>query len=147
MSDTLFRHAAILCASYQRLTGRILVECPAPQALAALNAASFVVVSHGLEADPVFNYGNQAALNLFEMNWDEFTKLPSRLSAEAIEREARARLLVRVMLNGYVDDYSGVRISAKGKRFMVKNATIWNLTDETGAYYGQAALLKNWEFI
>ena len=81
------------------------------------------------------------------MNWDEFTKLPSRLSAEAIEREARARLLVRVMLNGYVDDYSGVRISAKGKRFMVKNATIWNLTDETGAYYGQAALLKNWEFI
>lgn len=40
-------------------------------------------MSHGLEVDPVFNYANQCALDLFEMTWEDFIKLPSRLSAEA----------------------------------------------------------------
>jgi len=140
MSDFLTRHLAILCASYQRLTGRELL----PE---TLHAAPFAVVSHGTEPDPIFNYANPTALELFEMDWATFTKLPSRLSAEAMEREARANLLARVSQHGFVDDYSGVRISATGKRFMVKNATVWNLADENGAYYGQAALLKEWTYL
>jgi len=140
MSDFLPRHIAILCASYQRLTGRVLQA-------ETLHTAPFALVSHGIESDPIFNYANPTALELFEMDWAAFTKLPSRLSAEAMEREARARLLARVMVHGFVDDYSGVRISSTGKRFMVKNATVWNLADEIGAYYGQAALLKEWTYL
>lgn len=140
MSDFLSRHIAILCASYQRLTGRVLHT-------ETLHTAPFAVVSHGTQADPIFNYANLTALALFEMDWATFTHLPSRLSAEEMEQEARASLLARVSQHGFVDDYSGVRISATGKRFMVKNATVWNLADENGAYYGQAALLKEWELL
>ncbi|MFM9912134.1 MAG: MEKHLA domain-containing protein [Methylophilaceae bacterium] len=140
MNDFLTRHVAILCTSYQRLTGRVLAP-------AALYTASYAVVSHGVEPDPIFNYANATALKLFEMDWATFTQLPSRLSAEEIEREARASLLARVAQHGFVDDYCGVRVSATGKRFMVKNACVWNLADESGVYYGQAALLKEWEYL
>jgi hypothetical protein len=103
------------------------------------------VLSHGTQADPTFNYGNKTALELFEMDWDSFTSLPSRLSAEPLVQEERDRLLARVRQYGYIDDYTGVRISSSGKRFMIRNATVWNLLDEIGQPYGQAALLKEWQ--
>jgi hypothetical protein len=71
--------------------------------------------------------------------------MPSRLSAEPLAREERARLLARVAARGYVDDYTGVRISSTGRRFRVRDATVWNLTDEQGYYRGQAACLRRWE--
>src|SRR5690349_6660679 len=73
--------------------------------------APFVLVSHGIEADPVLNYGNESALRLWEMTWEELTRTPSRLTAEAPNREERARLLATVTTHGFIDDYSGVRIS------------------------------------
>ncbi len=94
---------------------------------------------------PGFFYGNRLALQLFEMDFAAFTRLPSRLSAEPLERDARARLLERVAQQGYVEDYSGVRISGSGQRFMIAAATVWNLADEDGCYRGQAAVFPEWE--
>jgi hypothetical protein len=102
------------------------------------------IVAHGTEADPVFFYGNRLALELFEMSFEDFTRLPSRFSAEPLERDARARLLERVARQDYVDDYAGVRISDKGKRFMIEAATVWNLIDEAGNHRGQAATFSDW---
>lgn len=110
-----------------------------------IEIAPFAIVSHGTEADPIFNYANTTALRLFEMTWDQFTALPSRLSAEAMLQQDRERLLEKVARNGYVDGYSGVRISGTGRRFLIRNATIWNLLDEHGQPYGQAALLPEWQ--
>jgi hypothetical protein len=107
--------------------------------------APFVVVSHGTEADPIFNFGNQAALALFELDWERFTRLPSRKSAEPLERAARQDLLDRVSQNGFIDDYEGVRISATGKRFMVREAIVWNVYDPAETYWGQAATFSKWE--
>jgi len=131
---------ALITASYLRLTGKSLLE-PAPgETLAeALWNAPRVVVAHGTQADPVFFYGNRLALQLFEMSFDEFTRLPSRYSAEPLAREARARLLERVTRQGFVDDYAGVRIAKSGRRFMIENATVWNLLDADGNHHGQAA--------
>jgi hypothetical protein len=109
--------------------------------------APFVLVSHGTEADPILNYGNAAALQLWEMSWEELTHTPSRLTAEAPNREARARLLAAVTANGFIDDYSGVRISKNGRRFRIAQATVWNLLDERGNYAGQAAMFARWEFL
>ena len=109
--------------------------------------ASFVVVSHGTEADPILNYGNRAALSLWEMSWEELTRTPSRLTAEAPNREERARLLDAVMRRGFIDDYSGVRISKTGRRFLIGRATVWNLITEEGTLCGQAAMFDHWEFI
>jgi hypothetical protein len=109
--------------------------------------APFVVVSHGTEADPVLNYGNQAALALWEMSWAELTHTPSRLTAEAPNREERVRLLAAVTARGFIDDYTGIRISQTGRRFRIAQATVWNLLDERQRYCGQAALFSHWEFL
>jgi hypothetical protein len=110
-------------------------------------AAPFVLVSHGTEADPVLNYGNAAALALWEMSWEELTRTPSRLTAEAPNREERARLLAAVTTRGFIDDYSGIRISKTGRRFRIAQATVWNLLDERGLHAGQAATFSHWEFL
>jgi MEKHLA domain len=109
--------------------------------------APFVLVSHGTESDPVLNYGNAAALQLWEMSWDELTRTPSRLTAEAPNREERARLLAEVTANGFIENYSGVRISKNGRRFRIAQATVWNLLDAHGNAAGQAAMFSRWELL
>lgn len=145
----LAQHAQILCTCYFRLTGRELTPpCDVPDNLVErLENAPFALLSHGTQADPIFNYGNRIALELFEMDWKEFTSLPSRLSAEPINQVERARLLNVVSQQGFVDNYSGIRISKSGRRFMILNATVWNLYDFQEKYYGQAALIRNWQHI
>ncbi len=148
-SEPASRQVAILVRSYQHWTGRPLVPeiRPGTELAARLFAAPFVVVSHGTEADPILNYGNQAALTLWEMTWDELTRTPSRLTAEAPNREERARLLDQVTRQGFIDNYSGVRISKSGRRFRIERAIVWNLLTDTGQVCGQAATFAQWEFL
>ena len=109
--------------------------------------APFVVVSHGTQADPILNYGNRAALALWEMSWDEFTRTPSRLTTEAPNRQERARLLEGVSSKGFIDNYSGIRISKNGRRFEIFRAIIWNLITDKGEPCGQAATFSEWKFL
>lgn len=137
----------MLRTSYQQCTGKALID-PAigdVEAVEVLELAPYALLSHGTEADPVFNYGNRCALQLFEMSWEQLTHLPSRRSAEPMLQSERAQLLARVAQHGYIDDYTGVRITSSGKRFLIRNATVWNVLDETGQSCGQAALLPQWE--
>ncbi|HUQ68555.1 MAG TPA: MEKHLA domain-containing protein [Planctomycetaceae bacterium] len=112
---------------------------------AALFAAPFVVVSHGTEADPILNYGNRQALELWEMDVATLLQTPSRLTAEPMHRDERARLLARTTRDGYVDDYRGIRISRTGRRFQIDRAVVWNLVAEDGASAGQAATFAEWK--
>ena len=109
--------------------------------------APFVLVAHGTEADPILNYGNASVLALWEMSWAELTRTPSRLTAEAPNREERARLLEMVKTLGFIDDYSGIRISKTGRRFKISRATVWNLLSQNGLPCGQAAMFSQWEFL
>jgi len=138
--------ARLLLDSFARLLGRPLVPHGAgPEETARrLFEAPFVVVSHGTEADPILNYGNAAALALWEMTPGRFTRTPSRLTAEPLHRDERARLLARTLRDGYVDDYSGVRISSTGRRFRIERAIVWNLADDAGHHRGQAATFAAW---
>jgi hypothetical protein len=146
-SPLLLEHVGLLRGSYRHWTGTDLLapELGAVEAVRALDDAPFAVVSHGVQADPVFNYGNRLALRLFEMDWEEFTALPSRLSAEPVDRDERQGLLAQVSAYGYSDNYCGVRISKTGRRFMIRDATVWNLIDAQGRYRGQAALIRAWQ--
>ena len=132
--------------SYRRLTGRQLGQ-PRDDLAVALWHAPRAIVAHGTEADPIFFYGNALALDLFEMPADEFMRLPSRLSAEPMLRDERARLLDRVTRDGFIDDYAGIRISASGQRFRIEPATVWNIIDATGAMHGQAATFDRWTML
>jgi hypothetical protein len=145
-NDYLSEHAELILSSLFRMTGRNLVdpELSDKDRYKSLFEAPFCVVSHNTDADPVFNYGNKVALELFEMKWDDFTKLPSRLSAEQQIREERDELLERVTQHGFIEDYKGVRVSSSGKRFLVEDAIVWNMIDEIGIYRGQAVVLFKW---
>jgi len=136
-----------MLASFRRFLGYDLFVCP-PQGDAALTnalaGAPFILVSHGTEADPILNYGNHAALKLWEMDWKTFTRTPSRLTAEPVDREERVRLLERVLSHGYIDGYQGIRISSSGRRFRMEQAVVWNVRDECDRPVGQAATFARW---
>jgi hypothetical protein len=148
-TDFVIAQSQILALCFKRFTGRNLLpgNFSATELAQKLFEAPFVVVSHGTEADPILNYGNHSALTLWEMSWEEFTSTPSRLTAETPNREERARVLDAVTRRGFVDDYSGVRISKSGRRFEISRATIWNLISKDGAPCGQAAMLPQWRFL
>ncbi len=134
----------LLRDSYHRLTGLSLIpdeieESRAPEWL--YKTAPFGLLAHNTATDPVFLYGNQTAQSLFGYTWDELTALPSRLSAEAPERDERQRFLERVQRDGFVSGYSGIRITKDGRRFRIENATVWQLIDDAGTHHGQAAML------
>lgn len=147
--EALARHTRLLCESYQHWTGMRLIaaDYDTDEAIDELMNAPFAVASHNTQDDPVFNYANNAALQLFGMERDEMMGLPSRFSAELVAREERATLLERVTQQGYVDDYSGIRIAKGGLRFLIRNAVVWNLIDERGDYKGQAALIRDWSSV
>ena len=102
----------------------MLPRAAADETDVALFTAPFVVVSHGTQADPILNYGNHTALNLWEMTWEQLTQMPSRLTAEPMHRDERAPFMARVRSQGYVGGYRGVRISSSRKRFMIDDAII-----------------------
>lgn len=132
--------------SHLHWTGRPLWPEPIPPGQEGDRAyhAPFVLLAHDTESDPRLIYGNLAAQKLFEFSWAELCGMPSRFTAEAPERSERQRLLDTVARQGYIDDYSGIRISRTGKRFRIERATVWNLLDEAGRARGQAALFSRW---
>ncbi len=137
--------AVLILASHQQLTGQALLPLPGEGDVGrALYDAPFVVLAHDSAPDPLFFYANRRAQQLFEMTWEELVALPSRQSAEPLVREERQRLLEQVARRGYIDDYSGIRVSKSGKRFRIEAATVWNLLDGAGQVVGQAATFADW---
>lgn len=131
----------LLSGSYQRLVGKPLGPAamePRDGAVWLQDHAPFCVLAHENGADPRFVYANRAAQNCFEYSWEEFTALPSRLSADTPEREERQRLLDAVTRDGFATGYRGLRVARSGRRFWIEDGTVWQLLDETGAVRGQA---------
>ena len=140
-----------LIDSFRHWTGRELVDCigkatPADQARALFDAP-FVVVADGLEPDPVLNYGNKMALALWEMDWTQLTRTPSRQTAEPGFQPERAQRMAQVAAHGFIDTYSGVRISSSGRRFMIEKATVWVVIDSQGNKFGKAATFAEWRYL
>lgn len=138
----------IILNSYEKLLKKPLINRKNNEKLTEaenLFYADFVVLSHNNSPDPIYNYGNQKALNLWEMNWEELIKTPSKQTTQPISREERETLLQEANLKGYITNYGGVRISSTGKRYYIKDIILWNLTDNEGKFCGQAATFSQWE--
>ncbi|WP_441242098.1 MEKHLA domain-containing protein [Tardiphaga sp. 768_D3_N2_1] len=133
----------LLSGSYLRTVGKPLVA-PGQDAAWLYSDAPFAVLAHNTETDPVFIYANRTAQRCFEYSFDEFITIPSRLSAEAPNRDERQRLLDAVARNGFIDNYRGLRIAKSGRRFWIEGGTVWELRDENGERLGQAALFTSW---
>ena len=144
-------HIQLLLYSFHHWTGDTLIpntdrKSPLETANLLFNA-NFVVVSHGIQADPVLNYGNQKALDLWKMDWQTFTSTPSRYTAEMMERGEREQLLAQAKSQGYISNYRGIRIDSNCDRFYINQAIIWNVVDQEGKLWGQAATFREWEAI
>ena len=136
-------YSRLLASSFERWTGKKLAADVRPQ---RLYEAPFILVSHGIEPDPVFCYANRSAQKLWEMSWNVFTKLPSRLSAEPDAQDERQRLLAMAEKQGYVDQYKGIRVTASGKRFAIIDCLLWNVMDGDERI-GQAACFSEVEWL
>lgn len=148
-NPAIIQWSQLLLDSFRRWTGCELLERTGDLAYQAhaLFLSPFVVVSHGTETDPVLNYGNQVALDLWEMTWDQLVQTPSRLTAEPINWAEREGMLEQAKIRGYLDTYRGVRMTSTGRRFLVENALIWNVVDAESQRVGQAATFSRWTWL
>ena len=146
--DMTIQQTQRLLYSFQYWTGQPLLERIGSQIEQAqsLFEANFVVVSHGTEADPIFNYGNGKALELWELSWEELTRTPSRKTAEPVAQAERSQMLAEAANRGFISHYCGIRISSKGRRFRINDGIIWEVIDQSGRRYGQAAVFSKYEF-
>jgi hypothetical protein len=131
--------ARALGLSFRAVTGMDLVpghDPDTPGFDSVLWQAATPVVMHGTQPDPVFCYGNAAALALWEMEWAAFTRLPSRRSAaeDAATQGDRSAYLAEAAAKGWVAGYAGVRRSASGRQFRIADTVLW-----TVGSIGQAA--------
>ena len=132
----------LLVGSYRRLLGEEPPFLPpgAPADAGWLyRQAPSCVLAHNTDPDPLFIYANKTAQSLFGYGWDELVTLPSRLSAEAPNREDRQRLLDAVARDGFATGYSGIRIAKSGRRFRIEDGVLWQLRDVNGSLRGVAA--------
>ena len=146
--QSIISHSQRLLHSYKHWTGRSLLDVngSSVEIAQALFEAPFVLVSHGTEPDPIFNYGNRRALELWELDWEEFTQMPSRKTAEQVVQSERDRLLAETATKGF-SHFSGIRISSTGKRFKIEDGIIWNVLDEQNQRCGQASVFCKYIFI
>lgn len=138
-----------IAASYRHWTGELLVaeELTLREQAKQLFLAPFIVAAHNAESDPIFCYGNQAALDLWEIALPDFLQLPSRRTAQPDARPERQAMLQRGLAEGMIADYAGVRISTQGKLFHIERAKIWNVLDESGERMGQAVMFRDWHYL
>ncbi|GFE67782.1 MEKHLA domain-containing protein [Chroococcus sp. FPU101] len=139
-----------LLNSYENRLNRALIERKSDleEQAKSLFLAPFVVVSHDTKSDPIFNYGNQTALNLWEISFLDLLKTPSRKTVkDTISEAERAKMLDTAKKKGYIDHYQGIRITSTGRLFKIENAIVWNITNAHGIYLGQAATFAEWQFL
>ena len=149
LSPEMIRHAEHLEISYRNYMNEPLLPGSSSSltklqlAESLYNLPNQIVLSHGIQSnDPILNYGNKIALDLFKTTWNEFTTMPSRLTAEPTNQAIRAEFMQNVKTNGYVTNYSGIRIACDQKtRFKIENAIVWNIVIDN-ELIGQAATFK-----
>ena len=125
-----------IAASYRALIGGEL----GPD----LDTADRAILAHALGDDPRLVYVNAFAERLWERPRRTFLGMPSRRTAPPEARSERAGALAPI---GVVTGYAGERIAATGRRFVIRDATVWPVLDEAGEVVGQAATFDRFDQI
>jgi hypothetical protein len=139
-------HVALMLKNLKRWTGCDLIQeygFSFDRLGEQIFNADFYILSHNHEIDPVFTYGNDRVLKLWEISWEELTNMHSRDTAKPVDRAARAAMMEQVKIQNYIDGYGGVRVSKTGKEFEISDGIVWNIFTDNGDFYGQAAWFKS----
>jgi MEKHLA domain len=100
----------------------------------------FGILSHGMQDDPIYNYGNCAALELFDQTLETLCQTPSRYSTVESLMEDREQLIRKINDVGYGTILNAVRTTPKGKLFVIQKIWIWHVYHDNGRRIGLAAL-------
>jgi hypothetical protein len=129
--------------SHRRLLGRDLIERSGDAADDArrLFDLPLAVLAHDTSPQPLLDWANLAALAAFDATPESLLGRPSADTAPA-DAAADRRVLFDVLARqGFVTGYSGVRISLTGRRFVIDDVTVLEVTDATGRPAGHAAVI------
>jgi len=99
----------------------------------------FGILSHGTQPDPIYNYGNQASLILFEQTIERLCTTPSRYSTVPELMDDRTSLIRQIEEVDYGYLWNAVRNSIQGKLFVIEKILIWNVYNDKGERIGLAA--------
>lgn len=144
--------ATLILNSHDHAFGRALIPSARQEQSERLRcqelfACGFPVLAHGSEDDPKLTYANADALLLWETTWTGLIGLPSKLTAPESERVERQEALGKAEDFKAISGYGGIRISRRGRRFMIRNARIWSVRDNSEKVLGQAASFRDWWWI
>jgi hypothetical protein len=153
-TPTMVEHSGHLIRSYYEKSGgkelvplSLLESDPVAAAKELFFLPNRVVVSHGIQCGsdgPIMNYGNSAALQRWAASWEQMTTMHSKYTAEPMLQAEREEFLRRVLTDGIINDYVGVRISLDKSRFRMLDGSVWNV-DANGQRIGQAATFSKWD--
>ncbi len=112
-----------------------------------LFSISIVVLAHNWGNDPLINYCNSDGLKLWRRRWNQMVGMPSRLTAPLGESKERNLNLKKALGANSVVGYQGVRVDSLGRRFLIKDASIWTIWTKKSFPCGQAASFSSWDYI
>ncbi len=129
--------------SYRRLLGHDLIERSGDAAEDArrLFDLPLGVLAHDTSPAPLLDWANLAAARAFDSTPESLLGRPSAATAPADAVADRRALFDVLARQGFVTGYSGVRVSLTGRRFMIDDVTVLEVTDATGRPAGHAAVI------
>lgn len=128
--------------SYRRWTGQPLGPpqgSPDERHRWLHESAPFMLLAHDNSTDHYFIYANHTAQQTFGYSFEEFLRIPSRLSAAPEERAERTLLIRQVEAAGITRGYTGIRVKKSGALFRIRDCVLWMIRDEQGRTTGMAA--------
>ena len=106
----------------------------------------YILISHGTEESPIYNFGNIACLKAFARSWENQVSMPSSESVvcRSQDEASRIELMQSVTDYGIFDGkLNGYRVRDDGKFIKLTEGVVWNCyeygDDEEKTYIGQAA--------
>lgn len=135
--------AAEILDSYARLLGRELIPRSGDAAEDArrLFDLPLAVLAHDTAPQPRLDWANRAAARAFDATPESLLGRPSADTAPADAVADRHRLFAALACRGFVTGYAGVRVSLTGRRFVIDDVTVLELTDAAGRPAGHAAVI------
>ena len=135
--------AAMILDSFRRLIGHDLIERSGDAAEDArrLFDLPLAVLAHDTAPQPLLDWANLAAARAFDATPEALLGLPSSRTAPADAVADRRALFEVLARQGFVTGYSGERVSLKGRRFVIDDVTVLEVTDAAGQLAGHAAVI------
>ena len=129
--------------SFRRRLGRDLVERSGDPAEDArrLFDLPLAILAHDTSPQPLLDWVNRAAAEAFDATPETLLGRPSADTAPADAKAGRRTLFEELATRGFVTGYSGVRISLTGRRFIIDDVTVFEVTDASGRPAGHAAVI------